>query len=399
MKLEKSFVFKMLKTDLEEKYGEKKASSIFRYANAQLKKLESSEPDADKTSRSYVFPAVAIYRAIEHYFPGKALEITRNYGTETGLRMKKVFRRMTALPGVPTLMWKNMDRISGKLSSGYDCKNVTVTEHLCSMDVVSCPLYEKAKELGTPEAVQMICCMDKEYMNGFRGIDYTRTKSVAEGDDCCDYRLKDSRDKKMTGAEKLMTKKGTIKAELDRQTPCSDVLWQKATARLNEIQDKYGALPKGLQPHTDRIFPAAAIYLTIKDELGEKTAYSVIENAAITGCAGIARKLEKLMKVPGMSSLFVNMWDPMTKKIFGAGNGFKNVFYPKKKGEYRMDIVSCPYCRYMTELGCPELTKIFCENDERVYGNLPGLKFERTGTLGKGAKRCDFYLRKVQTKD
>ena len=143
------------------------------------------------------------------------------------------------------------------------------------MDVVSCPLYEKAKELGTPEAVQMICCMDKEYMNGFRGIDYTRTKSVAEGDDCCDYRLKDSRDKKMTGAEKLMTKKGTIKAELDRQTPCSDVLWQKATARLNEIQDKYGALPKGLQPHTDRIFPAAAIYLTIKDELGEKTASAI----------------------------------------------------------------------------------------------------------------------------
>ena len=71
----------------------------------------------------------------------------------------------------------------------------------------------------------------------------------------------------------------------------------------------------------------------------------------------------------------------------------------KKKGEYRMDIVSCPYWRYMTDLGCPELTKIFCDNDERVYGNLPGLKFERTGTLGKGAKRCDFYLRKVQTKD
>ena len=24
---------------------------------------------------------------------------------------------------------------------------------------------------------------------GFRGVDYQRTKSVAEGDDCCDYRL------------------------------------------------------------------------------------------------------------------------------------------------------------------------------------------------------------------
>jgi hypothetical protein len=42
----------------------------------------------------------------------------------------------------------------------------------------------------------MICCMDKEYMTGFRGVKYTRTKSVAEGDDCCDYRLEDARKKR-----------------------------------------------------------------------------------------------------------------------------------------------------------------------------------------------------------
>ena len=28
-------------------------------------------------------------------------------------------------------------------------------------------------------------------------------------------------------------------------------------------------------------------------------------------------------------------------------------------------------------------------------GNLPGLQFVRTGTLGKGADRCDFYIRKM----
>ena len=60
-----------------------------------------------------------------------------------------------------------------------------------------------------------------------------------------------------------------------------------------------------------------------------------------------------------------------------------------------MDILACPYCRYFTELGCFELTRIFCENDERGYGNLPGLIFERTGTLGKGAERCDFCIRKA----
>jgi predicted ArsR family transcriptional regulator len=89
-------------------------------------------------------------------------------------------------------MWKNMDKIAAKMSSGYDVKNLRVEKDKCYMDVVACPLYDKAKALGTPEAVQMICCMDKEYMNGFRGVAYQRTKSVAEGDDCCDYRLNKS---------------------------------------------------------------------------------------------------------------------------------------------------------------------------------------------------------------
>ena len=128
--------------------------------------------------------------------PGEALSVTRAYGTKTGIRMRNIFRKITALPGVPTLMWKNMDKIAAKMSSGYECENLIVTDHLCSLDVKSCPLFDKAKELGTPEAVQMICCMDKEYMTGFRGIDYTRTRSVAEGDDCCDYRLRDSRSRK-----------------------------------------------------------------------------------------------------------------------------------------------------------------------------------------------------------
>ncbi len=196
MALDHSFVFKNLRKDLTEKYGKEKASGIWLYANIELQKLETAEPNADKTTKSFVFPAVALYRAIEHYAPGDALYVTRNYGTETGLRMKRVFRVFTALPGIPALMWKHMDKLAAKMSSGYECENVQVTETLCSLDVTGCPLYDKAKALGSPEAVQMICCMDKEYMTGFRGIDYSRTKSVAEGDACCDYRLRDVRKQK-----------------------------------------------------------------------------------------------------------------------------------------------------------------------------------------------------------
>ncbi len=198
----------------------------------------------------------------------------------------------------------------------------------------------------------------------------------------------------MTASEKLMRKKKIYKAELDQVTPMSDALWKQSTARLEQIRNQYGEIPKGVRGHTDKIFPAAAVYLTVKEELGEKTAYSVLENASVRLCSEVTPKLAKLMRLPGMKSLFVRMWDPMTKKMFGPENGFRNVFYPKKKGEYRMDVVSCPYFRYFTELGCPEITKIFCENDDRIYGYLPGLQFLRTGTLGKGAERCDFWMKK-----
>lgn len=201
----------------------------------------------------------------------------------------------------------------------------------------------------------------------------------------------------MKTAEQLMKKKGFLKAKLDKaiSKDQSNLMWRASTEKLQAILNQYGELPAGVRSHTDSIFPAAAVYLTVKERFGSEIAYKVIEEAAVNICAAVQPKLEKFVRVPGMASLFVKLWDPMTKKKFGAACGFQNVFYPKKKGEYKMDIIACPYFRFFTELGCPELTKIYCENDERIYGNLPGLKFERTGTLGKGAARCDFYIRKL----
>ena len=188
--LDQSFVYKKLKKELVHRYGKEKACAIWEEAGERLRKLETAEPETDKTSRMFTFPAAAIYQAIERYAPGDALGVTRAYGKQFGQRVRKIFRRITALPGVPALMWKHMDKLAGKMSDGYGTKNMVVTTEECRLDVISCPICDKAKELGVPEAAQMICCMDKEYMTGIRGMDYRRTKSLAEGDDCCDYRMK-----------------------------------------------------------------------------------------------------------------------------------------------------------------------------------------------------------------
>ena len=159
----------------------------------------------------------------------------------------------------------------------------------------------------------------------------------------------------MKTAAQLMKKKAFIKSEMDLLLPKkeSDAMWHASTKKLQTILERYSELPEGVQSHADSIFPAAAVYLTVKKKYGDETAYKIIENAAVSLCAKFAPTLEKIMKLPGMRGFFVSMWDSITKKKFGPSCGFKNRFYPKKKGEYRMDILACPLFSLFYGVGLP----------------------------------------------
>ena len=201
----------------------------------------------------------------------------------------------------------------------------------------------------------------------------------------------------MNKADKILKKKDFIRKEMERQLgkQLSDEIWKNANEKLNCFLKEYEELPEGVHMHTDNyIFPSSAIYLSLLEKTDKDTAYSIIENSAAALTNKAAEIMNRILMIPGMRSLFVRIWRPLCEKMYGKNNGFENVYYPCEKNEFRMDIVSCPFCRYFSALGCPELTKIFCENDDRVYGNLKGIEFQRTSTLGKGTERCDFYFRR-----
>ena len=148
--IKKMFAFKDFYKDLIEKYGINKADEIWSFAEKEYCKMVEAEPNADSSTLQFAFPAVALYRAVEKYSPDDVLTVTRSYGTKAGLKFKRIFQKITSIPGIPTLMWKNMDKIAGKMSDGYDVCNLEVTQDKCFMDVIRCPLYDKAVELGTP---------------------------------------------------------------------------------------------------------------------------------------------------------------------------------------------------------------------------------------------------------
>ena len=175
----------------------------------------------------------------------------------------------------------------------------------------------------------------------------------------------------------------------------SNEILSNCEGRIREAWLKYTDVSKEEAYHLKKIIPIACSYLAIKEKHPELAMDITLQNHKEKADKA-AKALQKVVRLPGMKKLFIKVWNPMTRKMFGEAAGFQNKFYQNKKNEYRMDVLQCPYCRTFTELGAPELAQYSCESDDIVYGNLPGIEFIRTQTLAKGGDKCDFYLRLKQ---
>jgi hypothetical protein len=193
---------------------------------------------------------------------------------------------------------------------------------------------------------------------------------------------------------RIMKSKKAFKAEIEKRFSASEgeKIWKNAHRRLCKMYSEHESLPKGISAHTDSfIFPAAAIYLSMKEK-NPDIAYDVMKQVMAIRSEKMGQSLARCCKIPGFRRFFLSMWDTLSHKMFGEASGFKNVFYPKEKDCFRMDITQCPYHKYLTELGCPEINVLFCENDVHMYGKLPGMRFTRTMTIGSGGELCDFKM-------
>lgn len=190
-KLGRSFIFKDFRKKLTEQLGEATAVSIWQSANVNFMELERKHPDITGDSRMMILPSAALYLALRERAP-EQLDLLKEYGTEMGEKIAGIIHAVTSIPGVPKLLWKHMPKLMRTMSGpdkGYTRRIVSETNELVGVDILSCPLHDAAVKIGAPEAALMVCAMDRAYMTGFKHICYTRTISVAEGAECCDYRL------------------------------------------------------------------------------------------------------------------------------------------------------------------------------------------------------------------
>ncbi|MBQ8641988.1 MAG: L-2-amino-thiazoline-4-carboxylic acid hydrolase [Clostridia bacterium] len=171
-------------------------------------------------------------------------------------------------------------------------------------------------------------------------------------------------------------------------------IWEKAGANLEELCGRYAHLPGKVKVHTDgNMFRNAAVYMAIKEEY-PADALEILESGVEREGRRVAKILSILLHIPGMKRVMLFVFAKMLDSMFGEEAGFQCTKHCVSKNEVRFDVNRCPYCKYLTEIGCPEIIRFSCEVDDWIYGDLPGLAYSRTGTLGKGADRCDFCLKR-----
>ena len=182
-----------------------------------------------------------------------------------------------------------------------------------------------------------------------------------------------------------------LRRKLGRQQ--TDVLLNDAVSLCNELCDKYKDLPKKERIHTERmIFPRAAVYLQMIRYISREEAISLLEESVRIGVEPDRKRLHAVTKLPFLRPLFFRIFHKLIGTMFNADAGFKFAELEADNRHYRVDVLQCPYAKYCALLGCRELTGTFCLSDDRVYGNMCGITFQRQGTIGRGSDRCDFYF-------
>ena len=168
------------------------ATDICRLANEYSDDYINTHPNAYGSAIKVSYPFAGVYKALQKYVSKEeALQMMKDYAPQIGEKQRGKYWRFTSIPGIPTLIWANFEKImkvAGSEKAGYRSVLYGKKGNEAGLDILSCPVVDALKEIGMPEVAPVMCAIDQVYSTGYRGIRFKRTKSVAEGDDCCDYR-------------------------------------------------------------------------------------------------------------------------------------------------------------------------------------------------------------------
>ena len=142
---------------------------------------------------------------------------------------------------------------------------------------------------------------------------------------------------------------------------------------------------------TVKLFPAMGYYKALQafgiDDAIEKVRMEMRKAALIN-----KQNNAKFVRMPFVFTMYrMGVKKHMAKNF--PSEGWNTEWVRCDGKEIHFNLRSCLYYDSCVENGCPELCRVYCENDNIAFsGLMPKIRFERAGTVGEGAECCDFHF-------
>ncbi len=182
------------------------------------------------------------------------------------------------------------------------------------------------------------------------------------------------------------------------------VLGQREAARLAaQARARYDALHRHrprlgdrvLQYHLDHmVLPAVSLYQTLlANGMERDEALEQVGAAVRSFVAPLRRLIPALRFAPRPLRVLRGATTVVNRFVFPPKGWEMQVVQDNEEG-FGFDMRRCFYLEQFAAYGAPELTASFCQADDILFSALPPvLAWERTGTMGRGAAKCDFRWR------
>ena len=180
------------------------------------------------------------------------------------------------------------------------------------------------------------------------------------------------------------------------------VMKKEADRRYHDLCNENKEAPAALKKHTSMIiFPSIAAYeVFVHHGMEEEKAVDLI-SGFFYGFSKNGFKLVSLrLSLFGGYHRYPANFVKNSMRDFSKESGFEyRLPEIQKEGIARFDIVRCPYHDMCVKYDCLKLNRAFCDSDDAKYSHLhKNLKWERKGTIGKGAECCDFMIADITKK-
>ena len=156
---------------------------------------------------------------------------------------------------------------------------------------------------------------------------------------------------------------------------------------LNEQSFSNGMLASHLKKS---ILPAVAAYKTlIADGKTKNQAFEAVRASVLSDSEKQKKAFQKIGTLPFGFSL-MRLMTPLSLKTTFGPSGWDFKWKQNDRRALKWDCSRCFYADIFAQHKVSELTSIFCESDDVVYGSIPTIRWARTRTIGNGDDICDF---------